>query len=69
MPRGFKVGPGTVVADDSAGGDVDAVMGNKAAVCAVQTWPHGHAFSLLDHVAAEALREYPGTGLPLWLCE
>ena len=69
MPRGFRIGPGTVVADDSAGGDVDVVMGNKAAVCAVQTWPHGHAFSLLDHVAAEALREDPGTGLPLWLCE
>ena len=69
LPRGFCTGPGTVVADDSAGGDVDVVMGNKAAVCAAQTWPHGHAFSLLDHVAAEALREDPGTGLPLWLCE
>ena len=68
-PRGFRIGPGTVVADDSAGGDVDVVMGNKAAVCVAQTWPHGHAFSLLDHVAAEALREDPGTGLPLWLCE
>ena len=57
LPRGFCTGPGTVVADDSAGGDVDVVMGNKAAVCAAQTWPHGHAFSLLDHVAAEALRD------------
>ena len=69
LPRGFTVGPGTVVADDSAKGDVDIVMGNKVAVCATQTWPHAHAFSLLDAVAAESLREDPTTGLPLWLCE
>ena len=69
LPRGFTVGPGTVVADDSAKGDVDIVMGNKVAVCATQTWPHAHAFSLLDAVTAESLRQDPGTGLPLWLCE
>lgn len=69
LPRGFTVGPGTVVADDSAKGDVDIVMGNKVAVCATQTWPHAHAFSLLDAVAAESLRQDPSTGLPLWLCE
>jgi hypothetical protein len=69
LPRGFTVGPGTVIADDSAKGDVDIVMGNKVAVCATQTWPHAHAFSLLDAVAAESLRQDPITGLPLWLCE
>ena len=69
LPRGFTVGPGTVVADDSAKGDVDIVMGNKVAVCATQTWPHAHAFSLLDAVVAESLRQESNTGLPLWLCE
>ena len=39
------------------------------AVCALPTWPQGHAFSLLDVVAVEALREDPASGLPLWLCE
>ena len=68
-PRGFVVSGGTVVADDSARGDVDAVMSGKAAVCALPTWPQGHAFALLDVVAVEALREDPASGLPLWLCE
>ena len=77
-PRGFRTGPGTVVADDSAGGDVDVVMGNKAAVCArhLLTWPHGHAFSLLDHVAAEAASAArtrapacPCGCAVTWLCE
>ena len=69
VPRGFVMSGGTVVADDSARGDVDAVMAGKAAVCALPTWPQGHAFSLLDVVAVEALREDPASGLPLWLCE
>ena len=67
-PR-FVLSGGTVVADDSARGDVDAVMSGQAAVMALPTWPQGHAFSLLDVVAVEALREDPATGLPLWLCE
>ena len=68
VPRGFVVGPGTVVADECTLGDVDAVLRGKAAVVTLPSWPQGHPFALLDPALVEALRPHPDTGMPLWLC-
>ena len=63
----FRVGPGVVLHDASPGGDADAVLAGKVAVSTLQTWPQGHAFSLLDAALVEALREADSSGLPAWL--
>mmetsp|Transcript_45192 Transcript_45192/g.114407 ORF Transcript_45192/g.114407 Transcript_45192/m.114407 type:complete len:519 (-) Transcript_45192:40-1596(-) len=67
-PSSFRIGKGTVLMDASVRGDVDAVLAGKASVTTMQTWPHGHTFSLLDQLMAETLREGSG-GLPMWLTE
>jgi len=52
------------------GGDVDALLACRCGVTLSQTWPCGHACSLLDRVVAEALNEdNEGDGMPLWLAE
>jgi hypothetical protein len=66
------VGGGVVVADDCAGGDVDAVFrkgGGAAAVTTHQTWPAGHPFFMTQDAQLESLRSCGETGLPLWLAE
>ena len=68
-PRGFRVGGGDVVADELAGGDVDAALAGRAGIVAVPTWPQGHPFALLDDAAAEALRPGDARGLPAWIVE
>ena len=71
-PSCFVVGGGVVVADECAGGDVDAVFrkgGGKAAVTTHQTWPAGHPFVMREDAHIEALRPCGKTGLPLWLAE
>jgi len=72
IPVAFKISSGTVVADDSHRGDLDAISKGFAAISAVSSWPQGHAFALLDDVLVESLREETdisaGTvGLPSWL--
>jgi len=72
IPTAFKISSGTVVADDSHRGDLDAISKGFAAISAVSSWPQGHAFALLDDVLVESLREETdesaGTlGLPSWL--
>eukprot|EP00793_Prasinoderma_coloniale_P006115 PRCOL_00004589-RA len=72
LPTAFRVGAGTLLVDASARGDVDAVLAGRCAVGACQTWPHGHALSLLDSVMTEALREAGAAddqGMPAWLTE
>ena len=70
LPTTMRVSAGTLLVDASARGDVDAVLAGECAVGACQTWPHGHALSLLDGVMTEALREgKDGTGMPAWLAE
>ncbi|KAK3251856.1 hypothetical protein CYMTET_38818 [Cymbomonas tetramitiformis] len=68
LPISFTIGTGTTLCDSSTRGDVDAVLSGKASLTTLQTWPHSHAFSLLDDLKVEALRESP-RGLPLWLDE
>ena len=71
-PSCFVVGGGVIVADECAGGDVDAVFrkgGGKAAVTTHQTWPAGHPFVMREDAHVEALRPCGETGLPLWLAE
>jgi hypothetical protein len=69
----FRISPGTFLTDECAGGDVEAVMGGRAAVAALQTWPGGHPFSLRDELMVWALEAGASgngggdAGLPLWL--
>ena len=73
IPSVFKVSSGTVVADDSHKGDVDAVSKGFAAISTISAWPQGHAFAILDDVLVESLREVSSgsnsglVGLPSWL--
>jgi hypothetical protein len=73
IPSVFKVSSGTVVADDSHKGDVDAVSKGFAAISTISAWPQGHAFAILDDVLVESLREVRSSsssglvGLPSWL--
>jgi hypothetical protein len=73
IPSVFKVSSGTVVADDSHKGDVDAVSKGFAAISTISAWPQGHAFAILDDVLVESLREVSSSsssglvGLPSWL--
>ena len=72
IPTAFKISSGTVVADDSHRGDLDAISKGFAAISAVSSWPQGHAFALLDDVLVESLREETDesartVGLPSWL--
>jgi len=67
LPQGFVVGPGTIVADDVALGDVDAILRGKAAVVTLPSWPQGHPFALLDAALVETLRPHAQSGMPLWL--
>jgi len=71
IPSVFKVSSGTVVADDSHKGDVDAVSKGFAAISTISAWPQGHAFAILDDVLVESLREVVSSsglvGLPSWL--
>eukprot|EP00976_Prorocentrum_cordatum_P098842 1191591-Prorocentrum_minimum.AAC.2 len=66
VPKEFVIGDGTLLHDASSKGDVDAVLGGKASLSAMQTWPHAHPFCLLDSVVVETLRECEN-GLPAWL--
>ena len=68
----FVVGGGVVVADECAGGDVDAVFregGGEAAVTTHQTWPAAHPLASREAAQLEALRPCGETGMPLWLAE
>ncbi|KAI8469351.1 MAG: hypothetical protein J3K34DRAFT_459435 [Monoraphidium minutum] len=67
LPEAFVISRGTLLSDEAACGDVEAVMGGRAAVAALQAWPAGHPFSLRDELMVHALEEGPG-GMPLWLC-
>ena len=69
VPVSFTIGKGTVLMDGSVRGDVDAVFSGTASVTTAQTWPHSHAFSLMDRVMVEALREDSVYGLPAWLAD
>lgn len=71
-PSAFVVGGGVVVADECAGGDVDAVFregGGEAAVTTHQTWPAAHPLASREAAQLEALRPCGETGMPLWLAE
>ena len=71
-PSSFVVGGGVVVADECAGGDVDAVFregGGEAAVTTHQTWPAAHPLASREAAQLEALRPCGETGMPLWLAE
>eukprot|EP00798_Chlamydomonas_sp_ICE-L_P014644 gene14644-20680_t len=67
LPTSFTIGSGTSLMDASSRGDVDAVFAGVTSVTTMQTWSHSHAFSLLDGVMVEALREDSVSGLPAWL--
>lgn len=70
IPKTFRITAGTKLSDNSMGGDVDALLACRCGVTLSQTWPCGHACSLLDRVVAEALNEdNEGDGMPLWLAE
>ena len=69
VPVSFTIGKGTVLMDASVRGDVDAVFSGTTSVTTAQTWPQSHAFSLLDRVMVEALREDSVHGLPAWLAQ
>jgi hypothetical protein len=65
----FRVSRGTLLTDECAGGDVEAVMAGRAAVGLVQTWPASHPFTLRDELLVWALEGGGAEGLPLWLDE
>eukprot|EP00955_Chlamydomonas_euryale_P075993 362519-Chlamydomonas_euryale.AAC.9 len=70
LPSSFTIHRDSVLSDDVALGDVDAVFSGAASVAALQTWPHGHPFSLRDEVMLQTLAaDASRRRLPRWLTQ